>query len=74
MVNTLQTSDTDTLEHLIERHGLNPAQALAVRNVLDGSITISGLTEGAGAGKSETLVACIKAVIWQQGYQKPQNP
>ena len=63
----------DILKHLVKQHGLNPSQALAVRQVLDESC-ITALTGGAGTGKSETLVACIKAVLWQQGLLVAQNP
>ena len=51
---------------------LNPSQALAVRQVLDESC-ITALTGGAGKGKSETMVTCIKAVLWQQGLMVAQN-
>ena len=61
------------MKHLVKQHGLNPSQALAVRQVLDESC-ITALTGGAGTGKSETLVACIKAVLWQQGLLVAQNP
>ena len=44
-----------------------------MRRVLDESC-ITALTGGAGTGKSETLVACIKAVLWQQGLLVAQNP
>ena len=56
----LSTEDQDILKHLVKQHGLNPSQALAVRQVLDESC-ITALTGGAGTGKSETLVACSKA-------------
>ena len=69
----LSTEDQDILKHLVKQHGLNPSQALAVRQVLDESC-ITALTGGAGTGKSETLVACIKAVLWQQGLLVAQNP
>ena len=69
----LSTEDQDILKHLVKEHGLNPSQALAVRQVLDESCIIA-LTGGAGIGKSETLVACIKAVLWQQGPLVAQNP
>ena len=59
--------------HLVHRHGLNLSYALAVRQVLDGTMAITGLTGGVGTGKSETLVACIKAVLWQQGCLNPKN-
>ena len=32
------------------------------------------LDGGAGTGKLEAMVACIKAVLWQQGYIVAQNP
>ena len=44
-----------------------------MRQVLDESC-ITALTGGAGVGKSETLMACIKAVLWHQGYIVAQNP
>ena len=69
----LSTEDQDILKHLVKQHGLNPSQALAVRQVLDESC-ITAWTGGAGTGKSETLVACIKAVLWQQGLLVAQNP
>ena len=69
----LSTEDQDILKHLVKQHGLNPSQALAVRQVLDESC-ITALAGGAGTGKSETLVACIKAVLWQQGLLVAQNP
>ena len=52
----------------MEHHNLNPSQALAVRQCLDEGVVVSSMTGGAGTGKSETMVACIKAVMWQQGY------
>ena len=69
----LSTEDQDILKHLVKQHGLNPSQALAVRQVWDESC-ITALTAGASTGKSETLVACIKAVLWQQGLLVAQNP
>ena len=59
----LSNEDQEIFKHLVQRHGLNPSQALAVHQVLDESC-ITALTGGAGTGKSETLVACIKAVLW----------
>ena len=35
---------------------------------------VSSMTGGAGTGKSETVVACIKAVMWQQGHFDPCIP
>ena len=35
---------------------------------------ITALIGGAETGKSETLVACINAVLWQQGLIFAQNP
>ena len=69
----LFNQDQGILHYLIKCHYPNPSQALAVRHVLDKSC-ITALTRGAGKGKSETLVACIKAVLWQQGYIVAQNP
>ena len=69
----LSNEDQDILKHLVKQHALNPSQALAARQVLDESC-IAALNGGAGTGKSETLVACIKAVLWQQGLLVAQNP
>ena len=69
----LSNEDQDILKHLVKPHALNPSQALAVRQELDESC-LTALTRGAGTGKSETLVACIKAVVWQQGFLVTQNP
>ena len=69
----LSNEDHDILKHLVQRHVLNPSQVLAVREVLDESC-ITTLTGGAGTGKSETMMACIKAVLWQQGFLVAQNP
>ena len=44
-----------------------------MRQVLDESC-ITALTGGAGTGKSQTTVACIKAVLWQQGLVVAQKP
>ena len=70
---SLSNEDQEILKHLVQRHGLNPPQALDVRQVPDESC-ITALTGGAGAEKSKTLVACIKAVLWQQGPLFAQNP
>ena len=69
----LSNQDQDIFHDVIKHHCLNPSQALAVPQVLDESC-ITASTGGAGTGKSETLVACIKAVLWQQGYIVAQNP
>ena len=69
----LSNKAQDILKHLVKQHALNPSQVLAVRQVLDESCIIA-LTGGAGTGKSETMVACIKAVLWQQGLLVAQNP
>ena len=69
----LSNPDQEIFQHLVKCHCLNPSQALAVRQVLDESC-ITSLTGGAGTGKSQTLVACIKAVLWQQGFIVPQEP
>ena len=69
----MSNEDQEILKHLVQRHALNPSQALAVRQVLDESC-ITALTGGAGTGKSETVVACTKAVLWQQGLLVAQNP
>ena len=58
---------------MIKHHSLNPSQALAVRHVL-GASCITTLTRGAGTRKLDNLVACVKAVLWQQGYIVDQNP
>ena len=44
-----------------------------MRQVLDESC-ITALTGGGGTQKSQTMVACIKAVLWQQGLVVAQNP
>ena len=72
--NSLPAEDQQILRHLVEHHNLNPSQALAVRQCLDEGAVVSSMTGGAGTGKSETLVACIKAVMWQQGYFDPCIP
>ena len=72
--NSLPAEDQHILRHLVEHHNLNPSQALAVRQCLDEGAVVSSMTGGAGTGKSETLVACIKAVMWQQGHFDPCIP
>ena len=69
----MSNKDQEILKELVQRPTLNPSQALAVRQVLDESC-ITALTGGAGRGKSETLVAYIIAVLWQQGHLVAQNP
>ena len=69
----LSNEDHDILKHLVKRHALNPSQALDLRQVSDESC-ITALNGGAGTRKSETMVACIKAVLWQQGLLVAQNP
>ena len=69
----LSNEDPEILKYLVQRHGLNASQTLAVRHVRDESC-ITALTGGAGTGKSDTLVACIKAVLWQQGLLFAPNP
>ena len=69
----LSNEDQDIRKHLVQRHALNSSQALALRQVLDESC-ITALTGGVGTGKSKTLVACIKAMLWQQGLLVAQNP
>ena len=69
----LSNEDQGILKHLVKQHTLNPSQALAVRQVLDRSC-ITAVTGGASTGKLETMVACIKAVLWQQGLLVAQNP
>ena len=70
---SLSNQDHEILPYLVRRHCLNLSQALAARQVLDESC-ITTLIGGARTRKSETLVACIKAVLWQQGYIVAQNP
>ena len=71
---SLPDEDQQILRHLVEHHNLNPSQAWAVGQCLDEGVVVSSMTGGAGTGKSETLVACIKAVMWQQGYFDPCIP
>ena len=72
--NSLPAEDQQILRHLVEHHNLNPSQALAVRQCLDEGAVVSSMTGGAGTGKSETLVARIKAVMWQEGHFDPCIP
>ena len=65
--NSLPAADQQILRHLVEHHNLNPSQALAVRQCVDEGAVVS-------SRKSETLVACIKAMMWQQGYFDPCIP
>ena len=69
----LSNEDHYIMKYLVKQHAPNRSQALAVRQVLDESC-ITALTGGAGTGKSETMVACIKAVLWQQALVVAQNP
>ena len=69
----LSNQDRETSRCVIEHQCPNPSQALAVRRVLDESC-ITTLSGGAGTGKSETLVACIKAVLRRKGYIVAQDP
>ena len=71
---SLPVEDQQILRHLVAHHNLNPSQALAFRQFLDEGAIVSSMTGGAGTGKSETLVACIKAVMWQQGSFDPCIP
>ena len=71
---SLPAEDQQILRHLVEHHNLNPSQALAVRQCLDEDAIVSSMSGGAGTRKSETLVARIKAVMWQQGYFDPCIP
>ena len=64
---SLPAEGQQILRHLAAYHNLNPSQALAVGQCLDEGAIVSSKTGGAGTEKSETLVACIKAVMWQQG-------
>ena len=64
---SLLDEDQEILRHFVEHHNLNPSRALAVRQCLDEGAVVSSMTGGGGTGKSETLLACIKAVMWQQG-------
>ena len=74
LANSLPTEDQQILRHLVAHHNRNPSQALAVRQCLDECAIASSMTGGAGTGKSETPVACIKAVMWQQGHFDPCIP
>ena len=69
----LSEEDCKILKHLIIVHELNPQQAHAVRLVLDGApiLPVSG---NAGSGKTQTTIACIKALIMLQGYRKAGKP
>ena len=73
---SLPAEDSQILRHLVAHHNLNPSQALAVRQCLDEGTIVSSMTRGAVTGKSETLVACIKAAMWQHGHFDPctSNP
>ena len=71
---SLPDEDQHILRHLVEHHNLNTFQALAIRQCLDEGALVSSMTGGAGTGKSENVVACIKAVMWQQGYFDPCIP
>ena len=71
---SLPAEDQQILHQLVEHHNLNPSQALAIRQCPDEGAIVSCMTGGAGTGKSETLVACIKAVMWQQGCFDPCIP
>ena len=71
---SLPAEDQHILRHFVAHHNLNPCQALAVQQCLDEGAVVSSMNGGAGTGKSETLVACIKAVMWQQGYFDPCIP
>ena len=74
MAASLPAEDQQILRHLVAHQNLNHSQALAVRQCLDEGVVVSSMTGGAGTGKSETLVACIKAVMWQQGHFDPCIP
>ena len=69
----LSNEDHEILKHLVQRLCLNPSHVFAMHQILDKSC-ITALIRGAGTGKPQTLVACIKAVLWQQGLMVPQNP
>ena len=71
---SLPADDQQILRHLVAHLNLNPSQALAFRQSLDEGAIVSSMIGGAGTGKSETLVACIKAVMWQQGRFDPCIP
>ena len=68
----LSDRDQRILHHLVQRHCLNPSPALAVCQVLHESCR-TALTGGGGTGMSETLLACVKAVLWQKGDIVAQN-
>ena len=65
---SLPAEDPQILRHLVAHHNVNPSQALAVRQCLDEGAIVSSMTGAAGTGKAETLVACSKAVMLQQGH------
>ena len=71
---SLPAEDQQILRQLVVHHNLNPSQALGVRQCVDEGAIVSSMTGGAGTGKSETLVACIKVVMWQQGHFDPCIP
>ena len=71
---SLPDEDQQILRHLFEHHTLNPSQTLAVRQCLDEGAVVSSMIEGASTGKSDTVVACIKALMWQRGYFDPCIP
>ena len=64
----LLAEDQPILRHLVAHHNLNPSQPLAVWQCLHEGAIVSSMTGGAGTGKSETVVACIMAVMWQRYF------
>ena len=71
---SLLAEDQQILRRLVAHHNLNPSQALAVRQCVDKGAVVSSMIGAARPGKSETLVACIKAVMWQPGHFEPCTP
>ena len=71
---SLPAEDQQISRHLVAHHNPKPSQALAVRQCVDAGAIVSSMIGGAGTGKSKTLVACIKAAVWQQGHFDPCIP
>ena len=75
----LVAEDQQIPRHFVAHHNLNPSQALAFRQCLDEFSVVSAMIGAAGTRKSEALVACLKAAMWQQGHfdpcmRDPQKP
>ena len=71
---SLPAEDQLILPHLVSLHNPKPSPALGVWQCLDDGSVVSSMTGGAGTGKSVTLVACIKALMWQWGHLDPCIP